>query len=84
MTVKGENRVIRGGAWNNDAENCRSAYRNRNDPGNRDHNVGFRLLSTRRNRILVMHGQRVWFTDHARVHKALSRSCSCAGLRPDE
>ena len=39
----GVNRVIRGGSWNNSAENCRSAYRNRNEPENRDNNLGFRL-----------------------------------------
>ncbi len=38
--------MIRGGSWNNDAENCRSAYRNRNEPGNRNNNLGFRLAST--------------------------------------
>ncbi|MCP4379008.1 MAG: SUMF1/EgtB/PvdO family nonheme iron enzyme [bacterium] len=48
MTVSGSNRVIRGGDWNNDAGNCRAAYRNDNDPGNRNDNIGFRLLSTRR------------------------------------
>jgi hypothetical protein len=60
MTVTGSNRVNRGGSWNNIAENCRAAYRNNDDPGNRNHNLGFRLLSTRS-------CQRVWFTDHARV-----------------
>ncbi|MFN6202865.1 MAG: SUMF1/EgtB/PvdO family nonheme iron enzyme [Acidobacteriota bacterium] len=40
------NRVIRGGSWNNNADNCRSANRNRNTPGNRNNNVGFRLSST--------------------------------------
>jgi len=39
----GSNRVIRGGSWNNDARNCRSAYRNRNWPENRNQNLGFRL-----------------------------------------
>ncbi|MES1166687.1 MAG: SUMF1/EgtB/PvdO family nonheme iron enzyme [Pseudomonadota bacterium] len=44
----GTNRVNRGGSWNNTAENCRSANRNNNDPGNRNNNVGFRLaLSSR-------------------------------------
>jgi len=38
--------VIRGGSWNNSADNCRSAYRNHNDPGNRNHNLGFRLSRT--------------------------------------
>jgi formylglycine-generating enzyme required for sulfatase activity len=35
--------VIRGGSWNNSAQNCRVAYRNNNDPTNRNNNVGFRL-----------------------------------------
>ncbi|WP_339136578.1 MAG: formylglycine-generating enzyme family protein [Candidatus Electrothrix sp. GW3-4] len=37
-----ENRVIRGGSWNNKARNCRSACRNRNEPDNRNDNIGFR------------------------------------------
>lgn len=45
-TVSGSNRVMRGGSWNNDASNCRSAYRNNATPGNRNDNLGFRLLST--------------------------------------
>jgi hypothetical protein len=35
--------VNRGGGWNNNAGNCRSANRNRNTPGNRNNNLGFRL-----------------------------------------
>ncbi|MDR3638328.1 MAG: SUMF1/EgtB/PvdO family nonheme iron enzyme [Isosphaeraceae bacterium] len=35
-------RVIRGGSWNNDAQNVRAAYRNHNEPTNRNHNLGFR------------------------------------------
>ncbi|MDY6831966.1 MAG: hypothetical protein SWC96_09005 [Thermodesulfobacteriota bacterium] len=40
----------RGGGWNNNAQNCRSANRNRNEPDNRNNNLGFRLvcLSVRR------------------------------------
>ncbi|MCB9272803.1 MAG: SUMF1/EgtB/PvdO family nonheme iron enzyme [Lewinellaceae bacterium] len=41
--MEGSNRVIRGGSWNNTAENCRTANRNRNNPDNRNNNVGFRL-----------------------------------------
>ncbi len=43
---KGSNRVIRGGSWNNNAVNLRSANRNNDSPGNRNNNIGFRLANT--------------------------------------
>jgi formylglycine-generating enzyme required for sulfatase activity len=43
----GTNRVLRGGSWANDAENCRSAYRNWNHPANRNDNIGFRPVSSK-------------------------------------
>ena len=39
-------RVLRGGSWNNNPQNLRSANRNRNSPGNRNNNIGFRVAST--------------------------------------
>ena len=36
--------MIRGGSWNGNAANCRSGYRNGNEPANRNRNVGFRVL----------------------------------------
>ncbi len=36
-------RVVRGGSWNNNGRNMRSAIRNRNTPDNRNNNRGFRL-----------------------------------------
>ncbi|MBN1355754.1 SUMF1/EgtB/PvdO family nonheme iron enzyme [bacterium] len=42
----GSNRVKRGGNWNNNAQSCRSANRNNNTPGNRNNNLGFRLLNS--------------------------------------
>ena len=40
----GADRVLRGGSWNNDnTDNFRCAYRNNNDPDNRNHNLGLRL-----------------------------------------
>jgi len=35
---------VRGGSWNNTAANARGAYRNNNEPGNRNNNLGFRLV----------------------------------------
>jgi formylglycine-generating enzyme required for sulfatase activity len=40
----GPNRVIRGGSWDSVPDRVRCAYRDYNDPSNRDINVGFRLL----------------------------------------
>jgi formylglycine-generating enzyme required for sulfatase activity len=35
--------VKRGGSWNNDGQNLRSAQRNNDNPSNRNNNIGFRL-----------------------------------------
>jgi formylglycine-generating enzyme required for sulfatase activity len=35
--------MLRGGSWNNNPENCRSAYRNYNNNIN-NNNVGFRVV----------------------------------------
>jgi len=37
-------RVLRGGSWDNYAQNCRSAMRDDDGPGSRHDNAGFRLL----------------------------------------
>ena len=39
-----EARVVRGGSWNNNRNNARCAYRNRNEPANFNNNLGFRLV----------------------------------------
>jgi formylglycine-generating enzyme required for sulfatase activity len=38
------NRLLRGGSWNNNASNCRSANRNYNAASNRNNNIGFRVV----------------------------------------
>ncbi|MDP6154695.1 MAG: SUMF1/EgtB/PvdO family nonheme iron enzyme [Candidatus Thermoplasmatota archaeon] len=53
---KGSNRVIRGGSWNNTADNCESAYRNRNTPDNRNNNLGVRLVSSSLREKCSVHG----------------------------
>jgi hypothetical protein len=35
---------MRGGAFNNNQDNARCAYRNRNNPNNRNNNIGFRVV----------------------------------------
>src|ERR1700726_2266729 len=45
MTAKASARVLRGGSWNNNGRNCRSANRNRNEPDKRNQNCGFRLAA---------------------------------------
>ena len=39
-------RVLRGGSWNNNPQNLRSANRNRNTPDNRNNNICFRVGRT--------------------------------------
>jgi hypothetical protein len=36
--------VVRGGSWNNNANNCRAANRNNNTPDNRNNNLGVRVV----------------------------------------
>jgi len=37
--------VVRGGSFINNDDNVRCAYRNRNSPGDRNNNVGFRVVA---------------------------------------
>ncbi|MCE7937577.1 hypothetical protein DCC79_03780 [bacterium] len=39
-------RVLRGGSWNNNQHNARSAARNNNHPHNRNNNIGFRVCGS--------------------------------------
>jgi formylglycine-generating enzyme required for sulfatase activity len=40
----GPYRVYRGGSWGNDSDNCRSANRVGDDPGNTGGSLGFRVV----------------------------------------
>ena len=39
-----DDRVLRGGNWNNNPSNCRTVNRNYNYPSNRNNNYGFRVV----------------------------------------
>ena len=39
-----DHRVVRGGSFNNNQRNLRVAYRNNNDPDDRNNNIGFRVV----------------------------------------
>ncbi len=42
--IQEQARVLRGGSWNNNRNNARCSYRNRNEPDNFNNNIGFRLV----------------------------------------
>ncbi|MBF2052019.1 MAG: SUMF1/EgtB/PvdO family nonheme iron enzyme [Candidatus Sericytochromatia bacterium] len=73
VDLTGSNRVNRGGSWNNNARNARSAYRNNNTPDNRNNNLGFRLVR----------GQSKPVKPYSRMRlpcALMTRSASCVGL----
>ena len=39
--------MVRGGSWRNNQDNARAAYRNHNNPDNRNDNNGFRVVVVR-------------------------------------
>ena len=79
--------VIRGGAWNNQSSNARAAYRNNNNPDNRNNNVGLRVLcsptSPRRveARSLAAREFNMW-ADHGWPIAAASRQDGAGVSRP--
>ena len=48
LESKAGSRVLRGGAWSDDASHCRAAYRSWNEPSYRYSLIGFRLVSSPR------------------------------------
>ena len=61
----GNFRLLRGGSWNNNPRNCRSAIRNRNQSANRNNNIGFRVACVAASAPLVRVGR--WeFTEGTR------------------
>jgi hypothetical protein len=52
-----ETRVVRGGSFNNNQRNARCAYRNNNNPDNRNDNIGFRVVVSH---IFLPSGNAAW------------------------
>ena len=52
--------MLRGGSWNNNADNARAAYRNNNTPDNRNNNLGFRAVVRRPTSLIVLLLQGFW------------------------
>jgi len=65
--------VKRGGSWNNNGNNCRSANRNNNNPLNTNNTVGFHLYSSLRRQIMGVHGC-------PRGGPVMTRLVSCSGM----
>jgi hypothetical protein len=63
--------VLRGGAFNNEDRNVRCAYRNRNNPNNRNDNIGFRVVLSEFSR----------FSDNAKMSACPERKPEDARLR---
>ncbi len=63
-------RVLRGGSWNNNDNNCRVANRNNNNPDKSNNNNGFRFVNT------FNKPESVFSKDLQRVHKWESSSIS--------
>jgi hypothetical protein len=70
--------VLRGGAFNNNHRNVRCAYRNRNNPNNRNNNIGFRVA------VLTCSGAEMAWRDAKsfRVEAKHGRACSWPRLAP--
>jgi hypothetical protein len=64
--------MLRGGSWNNNPQNCRSALRNNNNPDNRNNNIGLRVVAPSSTFLC----QNQWMG----IHRACQRkvqTCSC-------
>ncbi len=55
--------MLRGGSWNNNQDNARAAYRNNNDPDNRNDNNGFRVVVVRFSTPYLLSQKGVSFTN---------------------
>ncbi|WP_416676628.1 SUMF1/EgtB/PvdO family nonheme iron enzyme [Egbenema bharatensis] len=69
-------RLLRGGSWNNNPRNCRSANRNRNNPDNRNNNIGFRVVCGSARALLY---QNEWMGIHSASRRRVQTYSGDAG-----
>jgi hypothetical protein len=74
----GDNRVLRGGSWNNNGRNCRSANRNNNEPDNANNNIGFRLARAQHAVGMSVIDQTFIQTGRGSNRLAKNKAASCA------
>ncbi|NWG76729.1 MAG: SUMF1/EgtB/PvdO family nonheme iron enzyme [Rubrivivax sp.] len=72
-------RRLRGGSWNNTADNARSAYRNDNTPDNWNDNIGFRCVVAPHS---ISRPECRAFTGDRRAPKGRARGLFLAGVIP--
>jgi hypothetical protein len=69
VVIAGDERVLRGGSWNNNGRNARCANRNGNEPDNRNQNIGFRFAPAQASQVAT-HDQMIFLSAASRRQKA--------------
>ncbi|MBE9140828.1 hypothetical protein IQ254_27125 [Nodosilinea sp. LEGE 07088] len=65
--------MLRGGSWNNNPRNCRSACRNNNNPDARNNNNGFRVVCSAASALLYQN----WSMGIGQARQRRVQTCSC-------
>ena len=65
-------RVLRGGSWNNNDNNMQCANRNRNNPDNRNNNIGFRVVASTFFETIVVVAGNVWRVSPSRPRQKMA------------
>ena len=74
MTVGTPGSVLRGGSWNNNENNVRAANRNRNEPTNRNNNIGFRCARPLSRFFRDIPTERLYLAGMPRLHGGAARA----------
>ena len=78
---KGGSRLLRGGSWNHDPRYCRSAYRNRNHPDDRNTTSVSASVASPRTLLLYTYTLELFTLDCVPIACTKSECCFCVGRR---